>query len=159
MKKILNIILTPFKMIWSIFDNDAHRIVSKKGLNLLQMEDKLNKQLAKETTESLTEWMESKQTGEKGKPLTYWGELKDDVEKLAETEYPIFDGDLVGIVHNQKHSRIDFIKGYNKAKENLYTEQQMIGFAEWIINQDMKLVLIYTKKSLLNEYIQSLKQK
>ena len=146
-------------MIWSIFDNDAHRIVSKKGLKLLQMEDKLDKQLAKETPESLTEWVESKQTDEKGKPLTYWGGLKDDVEKLAETEYPIFDGDLVGIVHNQKHSRIDFIKGYNKAKENLYTEEQMIGFAEWIINQDMKLVLIYTKKSLLNEYIQSLKQK
>ena len=159
MKTILNIILTPFKMIWSIFDNDAHRIVSKKGLKLLQMEDKLDKQLAKETPESLTEWVESKQTDEKGKPLTYWGGLKDDVEKLAETEYPIFDGDLVGIVHNQKHSRIDFIKGYNKAKENLYTEEQMIGFAEWIINQDMKLVLIYTKKSLLNEYIQSLKQK
>jgi hypothetical protein len=47
-------------MIWSIFDNDAHRIVSKKGLNLLQMEDKLDKQLAKETPESLTEWVESK---------------------------------------------------------------------------------------------------
>jgi ribosomal protein L32 len=59
-KKLINIILTPFKMIWSIFDNDAHRIVSKKGLNLLQMENKLDKQLAKETTESLTEWMESK---------------------------------------------------------------------------------------------------
>jgi ribosomal protein L32 len=47
-------------MIWSIFDNDAHRIVSKKGLNLLQMENKLDKQLAKETPKSLTEWMESK---------------------------------------------------------------------------------------------------
>ena len=60
MKTILNIILTPFKMIWSIFDNDAHRIVSKKGLNLLQMEDKLDKQLAKETPESLTEFIKSK---------------------------------------------------------------------------------------------------
>ena len=48
-----------------------------------------------------------------------------DVEKLAEIEYPIFDGDLLGIAHNQKHSRIDFIKGYNKAKETLYTEEQV----------------------------------
>jgi hypothetical protein len=155
-KKLINIILTPFKMIWSIFDNDAHRIVSKKGLNLLQMENKLDKQLAKETPESLTEWMESKQTDEKGKPLTYWGGLKDDIEKLAETEYPIGDDwdDEESLVR-----KLAFIKGYNKAKENLYTEEQMIGFAEWILNQDIKLVLIYTKKSLLNEYIQSLKQK
>ena len=47
-------------MIWSIFDNDAHRIVSKKGLNFVETSVKLDKQLAKETTESLTEWMESK---------------------------------------------------------------------------------------------------
>jgi len=43
-------------------------------------------------------------------------------------------------------------------EETLYTEEQMIGFAEWILNQDMKMVLIYTKKSLLKEYIESLKQ-
>ena len=47
-------------MIRSIFDNDAHRIVSKKGLNLLQMEEKLDKQLAKETPESLIKFIESK---------------------------------------------------------------------------------------------------
>jgi hypothetical protein len=41
-----------------------------------------------------------------------------DVEKLAEEEYPIFDGDLLGIAYNQKQSRIDFIKGYNKAIES-----------------------------------------
>lgn len=60
MKAVLNIILTPLKMIWNIFDNDAHRIVSKKGLNLIEMEDKLDKQLAKETTESLTEFIAGK---------------------------------------------------------------------------------------------------
>jgi hypothetical protein len=62
---------------------------------------------------------------------------------------------------SQSHTAYEkgFVEGYNKAKETLYTEEQMIGFAEWILNQDMKLVLIYTKKSLLNEYIQSLKQK
>ena len=48
------------------------------------------------------------------------------VEKLAEEEYPIFDGDLLGISYNQKQSRIDFIKGYNKAKETLYTKQDII---------------------------------
>ena len=47
--------------------------------------------------------------------------VEDDVEKLAVEEYPIYDGDLLGIANNQKHSRIDFIKGYNKAKETLYT--------------------------------------
>jgi hypothetical protein len=51
--------------------------------------------------------------------------VEDDVEKLAVEEYPIYDGDLLGIANNQKHSRIDFIKGYNKAKETLYTEKQV----------------------------------
>jgi hypothetical protein len=51
--------------------------------------------------------------------------VEDDVEKLAVEEYPIYDGDLLGIANNQKHSRIDFIKGYNKAKETLYTEEQV----------------------------------
>ena len=36
MKTLIHVILTPFKMMWSIFDNDAHRIVSKKGLKVLQ---------------------------------------------------------------------------------------------------------------------------
>ena len=36
MKQLLHIILTPLNMVWSIFDNDAHRIVSKKGLKVLQ---------------------------------------------------------------------------------------------------------------------------
>jgi len=35
MKAVLNIILTPFKIIWSIFDNDAHKIVSKRGQEIL----------------------------------------------------------------------------------------------------------------------------
>lgn len=41
-----------------------------------------------------------------------------DVEKKAEKEYPIYDGDLLGIAHNQKHSRIDFINGYNQCLED-----------------------------------------
>jgi len=51
--------------------------------------------------------------------------VENDVEKLAKEEYPIFDGGLLSIAYNQKHSRVDFIKGYNKAKETLYTEEQV----------------------------------
>ena len=51
--------------------------------------------------------------------------IENDVEKLAETEYPIFDGDLLGISYNQKQSRIDFIKGYNKAIESQLPKQEI----------------------------------
>jgi hypothetical protein len=85
----------------------------------------------------------------------------DDVEKLAEEEYPIFDGDLLGIANNQKHSRIDFIKGYNKAKETLYTEEQVreairmsrVTNTTNVIGGGVKL---HTYSD--NEIIQSLKQ-
>ena len=36
MKTLIHVILIPFKMMWSIFDNDAHRIVSKKGKKILE---------------------------------------------------------------------------------------------------------------------------
>ena len=52
----------------------------------------------------------------------------------------------------------NWVKGYNKAKSTLYTEEQMIGFSEWILNSDSKKVLTRTKESLLKEYIYSLKQ-
>jgi hypothetical protein len=81
-------------------------------LDLSKIKQKLDETLANETSESLTEWMN--------------GKREDDVEKLAVEEYPIFDGDLLGIAYNQKQSRIDFIKGYNKAKETLYTKQDII---------------------------------
>jgi len=42
-------------------------------------------------------------------------------------------------------------------QETLYTEEQMIGFSEWILNSDSKKVLTRTKESLLKEYIESLK--
>jgi hypothetical protein len=50
----------------------------------------------------------------------------------------------------------NWVKGYNKAKETLYTEEQMMGYAEWIFNQDRDKILVYSKKTLLKEYIQSL---
>jgi len=77
-------------------------------------------------------------------------EFMDDVKKLAEIEYPIFDGDLLGIAHNQQHSRIDFIKGYNKAKETLYTEEQVKKAYEYGSNASLGV----SKTNL----IQSLKQ-
>jgi len=104
MKAILNIILTPFKMIWGIFDNDAHRIMSKKGLNFVEISVKLDKQLAKETTESLTEWIESKRD--------------EDIERWAETARTKINQ----IVYccsgeNEEHIfDIGFIEGYEKAK-------------------------------------------
>jgi len=52
--------------------------------------------------------------------------IEDDVETVAETEYPIFDGGLLSIAYNQKHSRIDFIKGYNKAKK--MEKEQILEF-------------------------------
>ena len=36
MKTLIHVILIPFKMMCTIFDNDTHRIVSKKGLKVLQ---------------------------------------------------------------------------------------------------------------------------
>jgi len=72
------------------------------------------------------------------------------VEKLAEEEYPIFDGDLLEIAHNQQHSRIDFIKGYNKAKETLFTEEQVKKAYEYGSNASLGV----SKTNL----IQSLKQ-
>ena len=80
-------------------------------LDLSKIEQKLDETLANETSESLTKWMN--------------GKREDDVEKLAELEYPIFDGDLLGIAYNQKQSRIDFIKGYNKAIESQLPQQEI----------------------------------
>lgn len=35
-KEILEAFAMPFKMLWSILDNDAHRIVSKRGQEILE---------------------------------------------------------------------------------------------------------------------------
>jgi len=100
-------------------------------LDLNKMESKLDEALANKTPESIHKWLESKlgpiRSHHSEKLEKILKEIEEDeyVEKLAETEYPIIDGDLLGIAHNQKHSRIDFIKGYNKAKETLYTEEQV----------------------------------
>jgi glutathionyl-hydroquinone reductase len=110
MKTILNIILTPFKMIWSIFDNDAHRIVSKKGLNLIEMEDKLDKQLAKETVKSLSDFIKSKRD--------------EDIESWAETARTKIN-QMVYCCNGENEEHIfdiGFIEGYKKARVNCDVE-------------------------------------
>jgi hypothetical protein len=60
---------------------------------------------------------------EKGNPITYWGGLADEafvkesaINKLAEEVYG------KGIVPDYEEG---FVDGYNKAKETLYTEEQV----------------------------------
>ena len=38
-KEIIKVMLQPFKAVWSIFDNDAHKIVSKRGVEVLEKEN------------------------------------------------------------------------------------------------------------------------
>jgi len=66
----------------------------------------------------------SQQTDEKGQPLTYWGGLADEafekesaINKLAEEVY--------GKGVNQDYEE-GFVDGYNKAKETLYTKEQVM---------------------------------
>ena len=52
-----------------------------------------------------------------------------------------------------------FVAGYNKANETLYTEEQMMEYAEWIFNLDTHTILTMPKEALLQEFIsQSLKK-
>jgi hypothetical protein len=34
-REIIKVILQPLKAVWSIFDNDAHKIISKRGIEVL----------------------------------------------------------------------------------------------------------------------------
>jgi len=57
-------------------------------------------------------------TDENGNPLTYWGGLTNpDVDKLAEEVYG------KGVNHDYEEGYVD---GYNKAKEVLYTKEEML---------------------------------
>jgi ribosomal protein L32 len=151
MKTILNIILTPFKMIWSIFDNDAHRIVSKKGLNLLQMENKLDSQLAQETPSSLIEWMESKRKQDEYVEKLAEKFIKDEVQVASPT---INNAIKIGFAEGYKQAKADYDpsecvncdelkethqicmdcigKLIKENQESLYTEEQVIEFTKWL---------------------------
>jgi hypothetical protein len=88
---------------------------------------------------------------ENGKPLTYWGGLaKPDIEKLAEEVYG------KGVNYDYEEG---FVDGYNKAKETLYTEFDVIKAFEHGWNQrhygiDDEILL----REIQNNLIKSLKQ-
>ena len=132
-------------MIWSIFDNDAHKIVSKKGLNLIEMENKLDKQLAKETVKSLSDFIKSK----RDEDIERWAETaRTKINQIVyccsgENEEHIFD---IGFIEGYEKARINcdvesaarelhiynlgLNDGYNKAgykksEETLYTEEEI----------------------------------
>jgi len=92
-------------------------------LDLNKMESKLDEALANETPESIHKWLESKlgpiRSYHSEKLEKILKEIEEDeyVEKLAEKYYGPGDYGL--------ESKQGFIKGYNKAKETLYTEEQV----------------------------------
>ena len=54
--------------------------------------------------------------------------VEDDVEKLAEKHYPIYEY----TTEEWLKRRLAFKNGYRTAKETLYTEEQAIEFAKWL---------------------------
>ena len=76
-----------------------------------------------------------------------------DVEKLAETEYPIFDYDFLRCATNQKNRRIGFIAGYNKAKE-LTSSQTEIMYSE----EEVLELLLKSKIETSNLYYEDMKE-
>jgi len=87
------------------------------------MESKLDDALANETPESIHKWLESKlgpiRSYHSEKLEKILKEIEEDeyVEKLAEKYYGPGDYGL--------ESKQGFIKGYDKAKQTLYTEEQV----------------------------------
>ena len=99
-----------------INNREYAKLIHPNKLDLKQLENKLDEALAKETTESLTEWVDSKR--------------KDDVERLADEEYGLqqksFEDSTEMFPFNYSELlKTGFIDGYNKAKETLYTEEQV----------------------------------
>ncbi len=118
---------------------------------------------------------------EKGKPLTYWGGkqsdiskmVEDDVEKLELNYYreleerrevaKNFKGQVAGrhpdmFGHSEMHHMVrGYVEGYNKAKETLYTEEQVMEAIDMARN-GMSRQTAYTIISTSDEIIQSLKQ-
>jgi hypothetical protein len=97
--------------------------------------------------------MENILTDENGKPLTYWGGLADEafekesaINKLAEEVYG------KNVVPDYEEG---FVDGYNKAKETLYTEEQMELC--WIAAMSNRTG--FSDSVSYTEFIKSLKQK
>ena len=143
-----------------INNREYAKLIHPSKLDLKQLEDKLDEALAKETTESLTEWMDSKR--------------KDDVEK-AEKEYceelinrreaaKNFTGQVAGrhsdmfSGHEMTWMTRGFIDGYKKAKETLYTKEQIVEAFKYayLIGEDH--IYEYDANQAAKKYIQSLKK-
>jgi hypothetical protein len=54
----------------------------------------------------------------------------EEINELAKLEFPITN-DLLQVIYN---GRVGYIKGYQKAQESLFTEEDMIKFAEYMAN-------------------------
>jgi hypothetical protein len=82
--------------------------------------------------------------------------VEDDVEKLAEERFPIRNECALDIIDLLKIKQDIYIECYNKAKENLYTEEQIREGLKLSkkIRDDESSDLFYTD----DEIIQSLKQ-
>ena len=96
------------------------------------------------------------------------GLYEDEVDKLAHQYNPVMKLDAEFI-------RAGFKAGYKKAKETLYTEEQVIKFAEWCRDKAVSETVygnvektnnwelrgqqkVLTTKELLQEFVKSLKQ-
>ena len=91
------------------FKKQNNMTTEEKGLNLNDLQAKIEDALSKETTESLNEWINSKR--------------QDDVDKLAD----IFLKEELQIASPSVNRaiKLGFTEGYNKAKEILYTEEEV----------------------------------
>ncbi len=124
----------------------------KGSLDFKKMEEKLDNQLAKETPESLNEWMKSKRDN--------------DVEELAKKEYP--DG-VDGTNRSSEVYRRIFIEAYNKAKgyyevvadvRELHNYKLGLndGFKKAKENDDTELADIRNKLGALKNLIQMIER-
>ena len=98
-------------------------------VNLQRLEAKLDKILAEETPESFHKWLESKRGPIRNYHSPKIDEMlkeieEDDVEKLAKQEVGWWD-------ENDNDDVNRFVQGYNKTKETLYTEEQMIQASKY----------------------------
>jgi hypothetical protein len=142
----------PFKKFTLMDERPSAPASDRTNINLNKMESKLDEVLINESEASLTRWMKSKRK-------------EDDVEKLAE-EYATYYEDNKEIKDAiQWGKRYNgFMDGYNKAKETLFTEEQLkIAIHKSMIfledNKKMTLGEYVTKSSnFYEELIQSLKQ-
>ena len=133
-----------------INNREYAKLIHPSKLDLKQLEDKLDEALAKETTESLTEWVNSKREDD------VWSlGLKEELDKLPYTKHlddgQYNDGQLAGFEFGAEWA-------YNKAKETLYTEEQIIEAFKYayLIGEDH--IYEYDANQAAKKYIQSLKK-